>query len=401
MLKELPSMVKGLRNIATVLFLIGIGFATSLVLPAAAVAEDFPDVAPAAGWDNLPPATAGTENWPWWRGPALDNHAPARNPPLNWSEQKNVRWRLQLPGGGHATPCIRGDRIFLPAGDPELKVVWMLCFDRATGRKLWQTEVYRGPLAKIHNDNSLASATPACDGERVYFPYQTADTISLAALDLDGKVVWNKPVAPYKSIQGYSASPALYHSAVIIAVDGSVGNRLTAFHRQTGEVVWCATMRKVVENYASPLVARVAGRDQVLLAGGLTTRSYDPNNGKLLWECNGPADFCVATVAFDQDTVYATGGYPKNALLAIRADGAGDVTASHVRWKGDSKAGYVPSPMLNGGLLYAVNDSGLMRCYDAATGQVVWRTSSRPSSTPPRSWPATGFTFSTARARAT
>jgi outer membrane protein assembly factor BamB len=335
-------------------------------------AEEFPDVAPAAGWDNLQPATAGTDNWPWWRGPALDNHSPAKNPPLNWSDQMNVRWRLPLPGRGHASPCIRGDRIFLPAGDPTLEVVWMLCFDRATGRKLWQTEVYRGPFPKIHNDNSPASSTPACDGKLVYFPYQTAETISMAALDLDGKVVWNKPVAPYKSIQGYSSSPALYKSAIIIPVDGSVGNWLIALHRQTGEVVWRSTTRKVLEGYASPLVTRVAGRDQVFLIGGFKTTSYDPNNGKMLWECDGPSDYCAATVAFSKETVYATGGVPQKALLAIRADGTGNVTATHLSWKSDNKAGYVPSPLLHEGLIYAVSDNGLMRCYDAATGQVVW-----------------------------
>jgi outer membrane protein assembly factor BamB len=131
-------------------------------------------------------------------------------------------------------------------------------------------------------------------------------------------------------------------------------------------------MKSVKESYASPLVAHVAGRDQVLLMGGVTTRSYDPNTGKLLWECAGPAEFCAATVAFDSDTVYATAGYPQKALLAIRAGGAGNVTQSHLTWKSDTKAGYVPSPVWHEGLLYAVSDTGLMRCYNAATGDIVW-----------------------------
>jgi outer membrane protein assembly factor BamB len=127
-----------------------------------------------------------------------------------------------------------------------------------------------------------------------------------------------------------------------------------------------------VESYASPLVARVAGRDQLLLIGGERTRSYDPNTGRLLWDCEGPADFCAATAAVNEDTVFATAGYPQKGLYAIRADGNGDVSRSHLRWKSDKKAGYVPSPVCHGGLLYAVSDTGLMRCYDPSSGRVLW-----------------------------
>lgn len=323
--------------------------------------------------ESLPTAAAVANAWPWWRGPGGNNHAAAdQEPPLRWSEQEHVLWKVELPGRGHATPCIFGDRIFLPAGDPAAERIWLLCFERTTGQQLWQTEVYRGPLPKIHDDNSPASATPACDGRRVYFPYQTEETVCLAAVGLDGQIIWNKAVGPYKAIQGYSASPALYQSLVIVPVDGSLGNHLVALHRGTGEVAWRSPLPEGLESYASPLVAHVAERDQVVVIGGKKTTSYAPADGEMLWQCDGPADYCAAVVAFDQDTVYVTGGYPQKALLAIRADGAGDVTATHVRWQSDKKAGYVPSPLLHGGLLYAVSDTGLFRCYDTADGQVVW-----------------------------
>jgi hypothetical protein len=213
---------------------------------------------------------------------------------------------------------------------------------------------------------------PACDGERVFIPYQTADTLCLVALDLNGQLVWRATVGPYKSIQGYSSSPALHKSLVIVPSDGSLGNKLTALHRKTGALVWRASLTQGLESYASPLVVRVAGRDQAILIGGKKTHSFDPNSGKLLWTCDGPADFCVATAAFNQDTVFSTGGYPQKGLLAIRADGNGDVTQSHLRWQSDAKAGYVPSPLLHDGLLYAVSDTGLMRCYEADGGRIVW-----------------------------
>jgi len=355
----------------------GIALALLLLPPAgralAAPGTNSAFVAPASGWDDLPPVAARPRDWPWWRGPALNNHAAdGQQPPLHWSETNHVLWRVSLPGSGHATPCVWGDRVFLPSGDARTQRLWLFCLDRATGRQLWQTEIYRGPFPKIHENNSPASATPACDGERVFFAYQTDTAVRLAAVSLEGKVLWKETASPYQSVQGFSASPAIYKSAVIVPTDGSLGHELTALHRRTGAVIWRAPLRQVIESYASPLVARVAGRDQLFLIGGVGTHSYDPNNGALLWQCDGPAEFCAATVAFGENTVYATGGYPQRSLLALRADGGGDMSGTGALWKSDAKAGYVPSPLLHDGLLYAVSDTGLLRCYEAATGTVVW-----------------------------
>lgn len=334
----------------------------------------WPDVAPKAGWDNLPPARIDARDWPRWRGPSLDNIAPSgQKPPTAWGAGSNVLWQVRLPGLGHSTPCIVGDRIYITSGDQKAGLVWLFALERCSGKTVWQAEVYRGPVAKQHADNSLASATPACDGERVFVPYQTDRAVGCAAVSLDGQVLWRTVIAPFTSIQGYSASPAFYKSAVILPVEGGLGSRLVAVHRATGEVVWRATMRAVKESYASPLVTRVAGREQVLLIGGESTRGYDPESGALLWECEGPSTFCGATPAVSGDVVYATAGWPKRALLAIRADGSGDVSKSHLVWSSDAKAGYIPSPLVCGGLLYAVNDQGLMRCYDAADGRVLWQ----------------------------
>jgi hypothetical protein len=212
----------------------------------------------------------------------------------------------------------------------------------------------------------------ACDGERVFFAYQTADAIRMVALDVEGKAVWDEEVAKYSTVQGHSGSVAVYKSAVIMTADTKGAARLVALHRKTGKVIWRVARPGENESYASPLVARVAGRDQVFIIGPDKTRSYDPQSGKFLWECDGPAKYCAATIAFDKNTVYSTGGYPQKALLAIRADGKGDVTDTHVSWKSDRKAGYVPSPLVAGGFVYAVSDKGFMRCYDAASGKVAW-----------------------------
>ena len=342
-------------------------------LACSAWAQECPDVAPKAGWDTLPPAKAAAGDWPWWRGPKCDNIAPAeQKPPVAWGAGSNTLWQVRLPGVGHSSPCVVGGRIYITSGDHALGTVWLFCLERATGKTVWQAEVYKGPVAKLHADNSLASATPACDGERVFVPYQSDRAVGMVAVSLEGKVLWSKAAAPYTSIQGYSASPVFYKSAVIMPVEGGLGCRMVALHRATGEVVWRVPVRMVKESYATPLVARVAGRNQLLLIGGESTRGYDPENGGLLWECEGPSTFCGATPVVSGDVMYATAGWPKRALLAIRADGKGDVTKSHVLWATDAKAGYIPSPVLHDGLLYAVNDQGLMRCYEAASGHVLW-----------------------------
>ncbi len=338
-----------------------------------AAAGEYPDVAAEQGWDTLAPVVAQEGDWPWWRGPGSDNIAPAGvKPPTAWSADSAIQWRVDLPGTGHSSPLLCGDMIFVSSGDIGQGAVWLLALEQVSGRTVWQCEVYKGPVAKMHKDNSLASATPAFDGERIFVPYQSDRTMGLAAVDPNGRLLWRTLVAPYTCVQGYSASPVFYKSLVILPVEAQEDSRMVAVHRGTGKVVWRNTMRKIKESYASPLVAHVAGRDQLLLIGGETTRAYDPASGALLWECEGPSTFCGATPVVDQDTVYVTGGYPKRALMAIRADGSGDVTATHVKWQSDKKAGYVPSPVLHEGLLYAVNDQGLMRCYAASDGAVVW-----------------------------
>ena len=355
---------------------IGIVLGVAGVLTGMAQEGGLPDIAPKAGWDTLPPAKAAEGDWPWWRGPKLDNIASkGQKPPVAWGAGSNILWQVRLPGVGHSSPSIVGDRIYITSVNKEQgqATVWLLCLARATGKTVWQTEIYRGAAAKIHPDNSMASATPACDGERVFVSYQSSTSIIMTAVGSDGKVLWNKTVAPYNTIQGFSASPNFYKSAVIVPVEGPKGSYLTAFHRATGEVVWRRKLREVNEGYAPAVVAHVAGRDQLLQVGGTYTRGCDPENGALLWECEGPAKkVCVATAAFDRDSVYATGGYPNRKLMCVRANGKGDVTESHMTWSSDAKVGYVPSPVLHEGLLYAIADQGLMRCYDTADGRVLW-----------------------------
>ena len=349
------------------------GCMAGVLLAGSACAEGVPDIAPKEGWDSLPAVRPDPKDFPWWRGPGLNNIAHGgQQPPTVWGEQKNVVWKRRLPGTGHSSPCVWGGRMYLTAGEREQGTVVLYCLALDSGETVWERVVSAGPKFKMHVDNSTSSATPACDGTHVFVPFQTDKDVRLAAVRLDGTVAWCTTLAPYAGNEGYSASPAVYRSLVIIPLEGSPGSYMVAVHRGTGEIVWRTTLRKVKESFASAIVLHVAGRDQLLLVGGESTRSYDPLTGALVWTCEGPSTFGDAVAVADADTVYVTGGWPKRAVFAIRADGQGDVTQSHLRWRSDEKAGYVPTPLLYDGLLYAVSDAGLLRCYAPADGQVQW-----------------------------
>jgi outer membrane protein assembly factor BamB len=323
-------------------------------------------------WDNLPEVRPAADDWPWWRGPSRDNKAQAdQTPPLHWSESENIVWKSAVPGRGHGSPCLWGDSLFLATADDKAQVQSVLCFDRNTGKQRWQTEIHRGGFMHSHPKGSHASVTPACDGQRVFVSFMVQQGVWATALDLQGKIVWQKKVAPFQSLHGYGPSPILYRSLVIVPADNPGPNFLAALRRDTGDVVW-RIRRTDYQSFASPNVGRIAGRDQLLVMGPKEVTSYDPLSGKRIWHAAGPTLEHSATAVFDDQTVYASAGFPDHRLYAIRADGSGDVTATHTLWKMMKDGSFVPTPLLDEGLLYVVNDRGLALCLEAKTGETVW-----------------------------
>jgi hypothetical protein len=290
---------------------------------------------------------------------------------VRWSQTENVTWKTEVPGSGYGSPCIWGNRIFLATADDDAEVQQVVSYDRAGGKKLWQTEIHRGGFMHRHSKATHANSTAACDGQRVFITFMVQEGIWLTALDLDGKILWQKKAAPFKSMHGYGPSPLLYKSLVIVPADNPGANYLAALRRDTGEAVW-RTRRVDYQSYASPIVARVCGREQLVIVGPNEVTSYDPNTGGRLWHCDGPAKECATTPAYDDQRIYAAGGYPEKTLLSIRADGSGDVTSTHLVWKRKVQAAFIPSPLYHDGLLYMVNDGGLVFCFQAATGEQLW-----------------------------
>lgn len=317
---------------------------------------------------NVATPQFAVDDWPWWRGPQRNGEADSgQSPPLTWSESENVLWKTPVPGRGHGSACIVGDRIYLATADEVKQVQSILCLDRQTGDNLWSTVVHEGNFVAGGNKKSThASATPACDGERVYITFANDHAIFCSALSLDGERLWQQRIDDFVNHQGYGASPTIYGGLVLVAADHKGGGAIAGLDRMSGEIVW-KQERPATANYTSPIVVHAAGRDQLVYTGCNKVASYDPLTGELLWEMAGSTTECVTSTVTDGRLVFSTGGYPQNHVQAVVADGSGEVAwEKHVRV-------YVPSLLLRGEHLYVVTDDGVAACWRVADGQEVWK----------------------------
>lgn len=314
------------------------------------------------------PISVSPTDWPWWRGPNRDGIAALnQSPPLEWSETKNVVWKTPVPGRGHGSPAVVGTRVFLATADVPGETQSVLCCDRSSGKVLWQTVVHRGPLeSKGNGKSSQASATVACDGHRVFINFLHGGAVYTTALSLDGRQLWQTKITDFVIHQGFGSSPALYESLVIVSADNKGSGAIAALDRATGEVVWKIDRPKV-PNYTSPILLKVAGKEQLLFTGCDLVTSLEPLTGKTLWEIPGSTTECVTSTVTDGRVIFTSGGYPKNHLSAVVADGSGKVA-----WHNNSRV-YVPSMLVQGGYLYAVLDAGVAMCWKSDTGEEVWK----------------------------
>ncbi|HEV8541016.1 MAG TPA: PQQ-binding-like beta-propeller repeat protein [Verrucomicrobiae bacterium] len=307
-------------------------------------------------------------DWPGWRGPTRDGVAPAgQNPPIRWSENDGILWKVPIPGRGHGSPTIVGDRIFLATADSAKQSQSILCLDRQTGKTLWQTVVHSGAADPGHHSNSsAASSTVACDGEKLFINFLNGGAVYTSALDLDGKILWQHKICDYVTHQGFASSPVLHESVVLVSADHRGGGVLAALDRNTGRLVWSEARPKIA-NYTTPVIVKACGRTQVVLAGCNLISSFDPLTGEKLWEINGSTEECVVTPVTDGQRVFTSGGYPKNHTVAIVADGSGKVA-----WQNNTRV-YVPSMIAKEGHLYAVTDAGMAICWKSDTGEELWK----------------------------
>ena len=318
--------------------------------------------------DSTPP------DWPAFRGPGGQGHSAARDVPVHWGEDKNVAWKTPVAGLGWSSPVVSDGRVWLTTAIEQRGVsLRVLAFDVATGREVVNVEAFNIPSYRreINPKNSWASPTPVVENGRVYVHFGADGT---AALNTSGTILW-KARFDYASQHGAGGSPIVYGDLLIFSCDGSDVAFVVALDKNTGKVRWKTNRGFPADQaYTTPLVIRAADRDQLISVGAFRARAYDPATGKEIWRVRYDDGFSnVPRPVFAHGLVIIATGFQQPSLLAVRPDGAGDVTKTHVAWSLTRGAPLTPSPIVVGDELYVVNDGGIATCLDARSGEVVWQ----------------------------
>lgn len=333
-------------------------------------------------------------HWHQWRGPWASGIAPFAHPPLNWSEQKNIKWKLPLPGKGHSSPIVWEDTIYLMSAEPigtPVKPVYdnapgthdnvgvtqrhqfvVLAVRRADGKILWRTKVREEfPHEGGHMTGSLVSNSPTTDGERVYAFFGSR---GLFCLDRAGSVLWQKDLGRMHTLHahGEGSSPVLHEDLLIVNWDHEGDSFLYAFDKLTGKQRW-KTPRDEKTSWSTPIIVELPGEPaQVIVSASKRVRGYNAGTGELVWECAGLSGNVVSSPVAGQGMVFAGNSYDGQNMLAIRLQGAkGDITGTrHVAWKLNRSTPYVPSPLLYDDTLYCLRHyQNVMSALDAKTGK--------------------------------
>ena len=307
--------------------------------------------------------------WPQFRGPEGQGHSSQEKLPLNWSEEKNIRWKVPVPGSGWSSPVVRDGRIWLTAAQDKGRSLRLVCLDLETGQLLYDLEVFRREdPGSIHSKNSYASPTALLEGDRVYVHYGANGT---AAVSSDGRVLWRHQFQ-YQHGHGPGGSPVLFEDLLIVSCDGTDVQYVAALDKESGKVRW-KTPRQGYMAYATPLVIRVGDQAQLVSPGGNQVGAYDPRTGETIWWITHNGFSGVPRPVFGHDLVYVISGYTRPVLYAVRPGGSGNVTETNIAWKLSRGAPLNPSPILVGDELYVVSDVGVATCLDAKTGEVHWK----------------------------
>jgi outer membrane protein assembly factor BamB len=351
-------------------------------------------------------------DWPQWRG--LNNDGMARgDAPHEWSDTKNIAWRVAIPGRGNSSPIIWGDKIFLTTAVPtdaattsaaaqppqtapprrqgrgpggganagrEHKFV-MMCLDRRNGKVLWErvARVATPHEGYHHQYGSFASNTPVTDGKNVYAFFGSR---GIYCYDLNGKLLWEKAFSPMRMRLGFGEGVAavLDGNSLYLKFDQEQGSHLLALDKQTGKEIWRVS-RDEGSSWSPPLIITHNGRRQMIVSASAKVRSYDPATGKLIWECAGLGSNVIPAPVISGGVVYVMSGHRDPNLLAIRLGHEGDLTGTDaILWTNNRGNSYTASPVLHDGKLYFVSDSGMLSCLDARTGKAHYQQQRLPRS---------------------
>jgi outer membrane protein assembly factor BamB len=353
-------------------------------------------------------ASSDPAHWPQWRGPFFNGMAKGVAAPIEFSDTKNIKWKIAIPGRGFSTPVIWGDRIFLTTAVPtgkgaqptppeqpqnpgdrrqgrggpgggygageENKFV-VMCLDKKTGKTLWERVAkIATPHEGYHRQyGSFASIAPVTDGRYLYASFGSR---GIYCYDLDGKLIWEKDLGVQMRIRlqfGEGAAPALYGNLLIHPFDHEGGSFVVALDKRNGKEVWRAS-RDESSAWSTPLIADLKGKKQVVISATKKVRAYDPENGKLIWECAGLGANVIPAPVQQNDLVYAMSGFRDPKLMAIRLGREGDLTSSDaIVWNQTRGMSYTPSPVLHDNKLYTLTDNAMLSCFNATTGEPYYQ----------------------------
>ncbi|HEV8482945.1 MAG TPA: PQQ-binding-like beta-propeller repeat protein [Blastocatellia bacterium] len=311
------------------------------------------------------------QDWPEFRGPTGQGISDEHGLPLTWNETRNVRWKVAIPGRGWSSPAIQGDRIWLTTATEEGKSLRAICVDRNTGALLQNVEIFRRKdLGQINGKNSHASPTPVLEGDRIYLHFGAHGT---ACITQTGEIVWKTRLEYDNGQHGPGGSPIVYENLLILSCDGQDVQFVVALDKLTGKVRW-KKFREGFQAYTTPLVIRLPSGDQLVSPGAFRTIAYEPRTGKEIWQVTYGQGFSnVPRPVYANGLVFLCTGFQEPSLLAVRTDGHGNVTKTHIAWSLKRAVPLTPSPLLVGEELYLINDGGIASCLDARTGNEYWR----------------------------
>jgi outer membrane protein assembly factor BamB len=331
---------------------------------------------------------AFADNWPQWRGPSGQGLCEEKGLPLTWSDQENVKWKIELEHQGNSTPVIWGNKIFLTQANKGGSQRSLICLSRQDGKRLWQKDVEYTGKEKNWNESWYCNASPALDGERAVVSFGSA---GMYCFDFDGKELWKRTdLGMWEHAFGNGASPVLYGDLAILwcGPNETKGrNFLLAVNKRTGETVW--EQDQSYGSWATPLIVKVGNQDQLLLPYSRDVKGqpegktgflygFDPRSGKELWKCQGLNSYCYASPLFSDGIAVAMAGYGGSAL-AVKLGGAGDITQDRL-WLHPKNTQRVGSGVIVKGHVYVVDENSVPHCYDLRSGEDQWKVEKRPGS---------------------
>ena len=332
-------------------------------------------------------AAAPAADWPRFRGPNGTGVSTDQDVPVQWSDKDGVLWKVPIPGRGNSSPIVWGDRLFVQSAAEDGSERWLFCLNADSGEVIWK-KTAPGAAAHTHPKNTLASSTPATDGERVYAVFWDGKGLLLVAYDFkSGDQVWSKDLGPYESEHGAGISPMVYDGRVYVAddqgasqnYDTTAPSTVMAFNAKDGTDAWKAPRKSFRACYSTPFILEAEkGKPELIVASTAGVTSYDPAGGaenwNYVWSFSTHPLRTVASPILADGLVIANAGEggQGRSLIALRPGGKGDVTKTGLVWKNEKAFSYVPTLLAFGDSLYCVNDDGFASCHNARNGDEKW-----------------------------